>query len=142
MGYSIKTADDLRWFLTHAQGFSGGHVLEVHLSKRWVFDEESMRQVLAGSAVSVVVWYETHGVPRLATLTMQGVSDLSLLEQDGADWSALSTVQVELCDGRFRFWFDPQGVFYVVCEDVWIEEHACAPGEQRGTLPRGMGRKR
>lgn len=122
MTHSIKTADDVRWLLTHTQGFRGGRVLDVHLAKRWIFDEESARDVAAGSIVAVVVRYQLQGILRLAKLTLQGVSDLSIFEQDGGDCTALGTIQVELHEGQLRFWFDPQGNLYVVCEEALLEE--------------------
>lgn len=122
MTHSIKTADDVRWLLTHTQGFHGGRVLDVHLAKRWMLDEASGRDVSAGSAVTVVVRYHLQGIPRIAKLTLQGVSDFSIFEQDGADSTALGSIQVELHEGLLRFWFDPQGNLYVVCEEALLEE--------------------
>jgi len=122
MIYPIKTIEDLRWFLAHTQGFRGGQVTDMHLSKRRIFDEESGRDVLAGSTATVVVRYYVCGILRVAKLTMQGVSDLSILEQDGTDRASLSTVQVEFREGKLRFWFDPHGDLYVVCEEALLEE--------------------
>ena len=31
-------------------------------------------------------------------------------------------IQVELKEGKLRFWFDPQGNLYVVCEEALFEE--------------------
>jgi len=122
MRHSIKTVDDIRWLLTHTQGFRGGRVMDVHLAKRWMFDEESGRDVTAGSVVTVVVRYDLQGILRIAKLTLQGVSDFSIFEQDGGDCTALETIQVELHEGLLRFWFDPQGNLYVVCEEALLEE--------------------
>ena len=122
MTHSIKTADDVRWLLTHTQGFRDGRVMDVHLAKRWMFDEESGRDVSAGSVVTVVVRYHLQGVLRIAKLTLQGVSDFSIFEQDGGDCTALGSIQVELHEGLLRFWFDPQGNLYAVCEDALLEE--------------------
>jgi hypothetical protein len=122
MTHSIKTAEDLRWFLAHTQGFCGGQVADVHLSKRRIFDEESGQDVSAGSTVTVVVRYHASGILRVAKLTMQGVSDLSIFEQDGGDCSSLGVVQVELHEGKLRFWFDPHGDLYVVCDEAMLEE--------------------
>jgi hypothetical protein len=33
-------------------------------------------------------------------------------------------IQTELTDGKLRFWFDPQGELYVVCEEAQLEEVA------------------
>ncbi len=122
MTHSIKTVEDLRWFLAHTQGFRGGQVTDVHVSKRRIFDEESGREVMAGSMATVVVRYHAQDVLRVAKLTMQGVSDLSIFEQDGSDWSPLGAIQVELNEGKLRFWFDQEGNLYVVCEEATFEE--------------------
>jgi hypothetical protein len=122
MTHTIKSAEDLRWFMTHTQGFRDGHVTDVHVSKRRIFDERSGQDVLAGSTATVVVRYSVQDRRRVARLLMQGVSDLCIFEQDGADCSLLGTIQVELSEGRFRFWFDPQGKLYVVCEEALLEE--------------------
>lgn len=61
---------------------------------------------------------------RTATLTMTGVTDFSIFEQDGADCSTLSTIQTEFSAGKLRFWFDPQGELYVVCEEASFDEIA------------------
>lgn len=136
MNHSIKTGEDLRWFLTHTQGFRDGQVTDVHLSRRRIFDEESGHDLPAGSTVTVVLRYHLHGILRVAKLTMQGVSDLSIFEQDGADGSSLGVVQVELNEGKLRFWFDPQGEFYVVCEEALFEEVSLpyCDGDLEGTV--------
>ena len=122
MTRTIKSAEDLRWFLAHTQGFRDGQITDVHVSKRRIFDERSGHDVLAGTMATVVVRYSVQDMRRIAKLIMQGVSDLCVFEQDGADCSLLGTIQVELNDGRLRFWFDPQGKLYVVCEEVRLEE--------------------
>jgi hypothetical protein len=122
MTHTIKSAEDLRWFLAHTQGFRDGQITDVHVSKRRIFDERSGHNVLAGSTATVLVRYSVQDMRRIAKLIMQGVSDLCIFEQDGADWSLLGTIQVELNDGRLRFWFDPQGKLYVVCEEALLEE--------------------
>ncbi len=122
MTHTIKTMDDLRWFISHTQGFRGGHITDVHLAKRRIFDEESGQEILAGNTVTVVVRYPAEDIVRVAKLTMQGVSDLSIFEQEGADSSPLGVIQVEFNEGSFRFWFDPHGELYVVCEEALLEE--------------------
>ncbi len=122
MTHSITTADDVRWLLTHTQGFLGGRVMDVHLAKRWMYDEESGRDLSAGSVVTVVVRYHLHGILRIAKLTLQGVSDFSVFEQDGGDSAALGMIHVEVQEGLLRFWFDPEGNLYVVCEEALLEE--------------------
>ena len=122
MTHSIKTVEDVRWFLAHTQGFRGGQVTDVHLSKRRIFDEGSGHDVLAGNTATVVVRYPAESNLRVAKLTMQGVSDLSVFEQDSVDCSRLGVIQVELNEGKLRFWFDPHGDLYVVCEEAMLEE--------------------
>ena len=122
MTHTIKSADDLRWFLAHAQGFCDGHITDIHVSKGWIFDERAGHDVLAGSTATIVVRYSVQDMCRVAKLIMQGVSDLCIFEQDGADCSMLGTIQVELNDGKLRFWFDPHGKLYVVCEEALLEE--------------------
>lgn len=122
MTYSVKTLEDLRWFLAHTQGFRGGQITDVHLSKRRIFDERSGQDVLAGSTATVVVRYSVQDICRVAKLTMQGVSDLCIFEQDGADCSLLGMIQAEINEGKLRFWFDPQGELYVVCDEALLEE--------------------
>ncbi|HVG03135.1 MAG TPA: hypothetical protein VM842_09600 [Nitrospira sp.] len=122
MTRTINSAEDLRWFLAHTHGFRDGHITDVHVSKRRIFDERSGHEVLAGSTATVVVQYSVQDGRRIARLIMQGVSDLCIFEQDGADCSLLGTIQVELNDGRLRFWFDPEGKLYVVCEEALLEE--------------------
>lgn len=122
MTRSIRTVEDLRWFLTHTQGFRGGQMTDVHVSKRRIFDEESGLEIMAGSTATIVVRYDAQGILRVAKLTMQGVSDLCIFEQDGSDWSSLGVIQVELNEGKLRFWFDRHGDLYVVCEEARLEE--------------------
>lgn len=122
MQHHIKTVDDLRWFITHTGGFRSGYVTDVQMSKRRLFDEESGREVPAGTTVSVTIRYQVRGMIRLAKLTMIGVTDFSLFEQEGADCSSLDIIQVEHGGGRFRFWFDPQGELYIVCEELQFQE--------------------
>ena len=94
------------------------------MSKRRLFDEGSRREVPAGTTVSVTVQYEVRGMARVAKLTMTGVTDFSIFEQDGADCSALGAIQTEFSAGKLRFWFDPQGELYVVCEEAHLDEIA------------------
>ena len=129
MKYPIKTLEDLQWFLAHTRGFSGGYVTDLHLSKRRLLDEETGREVLVGSVVTVVVRYQLHGVLRVSKLTLFGVTDFSVFEQEGADCSSLSCIQAELNEGQLRFWFDPQGELYVVCEEALLEEVSSPRGD-------------
>lgn len=122
MKHTIKSEEDLRWLIGHTGGFRGGYVTDVHMSKRRLFDEETGRDVLAGTAVSVVIRYTLRDIVRVAKLTMTGVTDFSIFEQEGADCSVLTVIQAEAAAGRLRFWFDPQGELYVVCEEVEFEE--------------------
>ena len=120
----IKNVEDLRCLLGHTGGFSGGYVTDVQVSKRRLLDEASGREVPAGTTVTVVIRYRVRQMARVAKLTMTGVTDFSMFEQEGADCSTLGGIQAELNDGKLRFWFDPQGELYVVCEEVQLEEVA------------------
>jgi len=120
----IKNMEDLRCLLGNTGGFRGGYVTDVQVSKRRLLDEASGREVLAGTTVTVVIRYRIRQMVRVAKLTMTGVTDFSMFEQEGADCSTLGVIQAELTDGKLRFWFDPQGELYVVCEEVQLEEVA------------------
>ena len=124
MKHSLKNADDLRWLIGHTGGFRSGYVTDVQMSKRRLFDEGSGREVPAGTTVSVTICYEIREMVRLAKLTMTGVTDFSIFEQDGADCSTLGTIQAEFSAGKLRFWFDPQGELYVVCDEASLDEIA------------------
>lgn len=134
MTHSITTVDDLRGLLTHRHGFRGGQITDVHVAKRRMFDEESGRDVMVESTVTVLIRYSSNGILRVAKLSMQAVSDLSLFEQDGGDWAIVGGIQVELSEEKLRFWFDPHGNLYVVCEEAVFEEvslpHAGAEREE------------
>lgn len=122
MTHVIQSADDLRWLIGHTGGFRSGYVTDIRISKRRLFDEGSGREVPAGTTIFVTIRYEVQGLIRVATLTMTGVTDFSVFEQDGVDCSSLSMIQTELSAGKLRFWFDPQGELYVVCEEAHLEE--------------------
>lgn len=122
--HSIKNAEDLRWLIGHTGGFRSGYVTDVQISKRRLFDEGSGREVPAGTTVSVTIRYEIRKMVRVAKLTMAGVTDFSVFEQDGVDCSSLGVIQTELTAGKLRFWFDPQGELYVVCDEADLEEIA------------------
>jgi len=124
MKYQIVTIDDVRWLLGHTGGFRGGYVTDVQVSKRRLLDEASGREVPAGTTVTVVIRYRVRQMARVAKLTMTGVTDFSMFEQEGADCSTLGIIQTELTDGKLRFWFDPQGELYVVCDEAQLEEVA------------------
>ena len=118
----VVNIEDLRWLLGHTGGFRGGYVTDVQVSKRRLLDEASGREVPAGTTVTVVIRYRIHQMSRVAKLTMTGVTDFSMFEQEGADCSTLGVIQAELNEGKLRFWFDPQGELYVVCEEAQLEE--------------------
>jgi hypothetical protein len=124
MNVPIKNVEDLRWLLGHTGGFRGGYVTDVQMSKRRLFDEGSSRDVLADTVVTVVVRYRLRQMERVAKLTMHGVTDFSIFEQEGADCSNLGVIQAECTAGKLRFWFDPQGELYVVCDEAQLEEVA------------------
>lgn len=119
---TIKHTEDLRWLIGHTGGFRAGYVTEVQILKRRLFDERSTRDVPAGTTIAVTIHYEIRGLARIAKLTMTGVTDFSVFEQDGIDCSSLSVIQTELNAGKLRFWFDPQGELYVVCDEAHLEE--------------------
>jgi hypothetical protein len=134
MKHLLKQADDLRWLIAHTSGFQGGYITEVQMSKKRLFDEETGRNVLVGTAVTVGVRYPRNGMLCIARLIMNGVSDFSLLEQEGDDCSVIGMIQAEVSDERLRFWFDPEGRLYIVCEEALYEEIASPAGD------RGMAR--
>jgi len=129
MTHSITTAEDLSWLLTHTCGFRGGQITDIHVAKRRMFDEASGREVTVSSTATLLIRYPAHGVLRVAKLSMEAVSDLSLFEQDGADWALVGGIQVEFSEGKLRFWFDPHGNLYVVCEEAMFEEVSLPPTE-------------
>ncbi|MBH0207815.1 MAG: hypothetical protein HP495_04685 [Nitrospira sp.] len=122
MDRTIKHAEDLRWLIGHTGGFRAGYVTEVRIVKRRLFDEGSTREVPAGTTIAVTIHYEIRGLARVAKLTMTGVTDFSVFEQDGIDCSSLSVIHTEVKAGKLRFWFDPQGELYVVCDEAHLEE--------------------
>ncbi len=122
MKQSIKTLDDLRWLIGHTGGFRAGYVTDVQMAKRRLFDEESGRDILADTTVAVTIRYQHRGLVRVAKLVMTGVTDFSIFEQEGADCSSLDVIQAECTGGRLRYWFDPQGELYVVCDETSFEE--------------------
>jgi len=124
MTHFIQNADDLRWLIGHTGGFRSGYITDIQISKRRLFDEGSGRDIPAGTTISVTIRYEVRGLVRVARLTMTGVTDFSVFEQDGADCSSLGIIQTELSSGKLRFWFDPQGELYVVCDEAHLEEVA------------------
>ena len=131
----LKTKEDLRWLMGHTGGFSGGYVTDFQMSKRRLFDEGSAREVLADTAVTVVVRYSIRRMARVAKLTMTGVTDFSIFEQEGADCSTLGVIQAEYTGGKLRFWFDPQGELYTVCDEAVLEEVAMPLTEDRAREP-------
>jgi len=124
MQHGIKTIEDLRWLMAHTGGFRSGYVTDVQMSKRRLFDEETGRDVLADTTVTITIRYQLRGMVRVAKLVMNGITDFSIFEQEGADCSSLSIIQAECTAGRLRFWFDPQGELYAVCEEAHFEEVA------------------
>jgi hypothetical protein len=122
MRHQITSPDDLRWLIGHTGGFRSGYITDLQMSKRRLFDEETRHDVLADTIVSVAIQYEIRGLSRVAKLTMIGVTDFSVFEQEGADCSSLSIIHAECNAGKLRFWFDPQGELYVVCEEAQLEE--------------------
>src|SRR5579884_1321905 len=134
----IKSADDLAWLLHHTQAFPGGHITELLVQKQRIFDESTAREITAGTAISAVIRYDValrgiegfYSVSRVAKLTMKGVTDFSIFEQEGADFSEIASLHAEISGGRLRFWFDPGGELYVICDEAVLEEIS-RPGSAR-----------
>ena len=135
MQMPIKDVEDLRWLLGHTSGFRGGYVTEVQMTKRRLFDEGSVRDVLADTVVTVVIRYRLRQMERVAKLTMRGVTDFSVFEQEGADCSSLGVIHAECTAGKLRFWFDPQGELYVVCDEAELEEVSMPSPDGRSREP-------
>lgn len=134
----IKTAEDLAWLLDHTHAFHGGQVTDLHVRKQRLFDEASGREITAGTTITAAIRYEVavrgndrfYAVNRVAKLTMTGVTDFSIFEQEGADFSEIGVTHAEASDGQLRFWFDPRGELYVICDEAQIEE-VSRPGASR-----------
>lgn len=134
----IKSADDLAWLLHHTQAFPGGHIAELLVHKQRLFDESSAREITAGTVITAGIRYEVairgiegvYSVSRVAKLTMKGVTDFSIFEQEGADFSEIGLLHAEMSGGRLRFWFDPGGELYVICDEAVLEE-VSRPGSVR-----------
>lgn len=130
MKQRVRTPDDLIWLLNHTRRFQGGQVTDLQVQKRRVYDEGSGREVMAGTVLTAVIRYEAPGVDpqglyavaRVAKLTMHGVTDFSIFEQEGSDCSEIGVIHAEATGGRLRFWFDPQGELYVICDEAELEE--------------------
>ncbi|MBI4400540.1 MAG: hypothetical protein HY581_02770 [Nitrospirae bacterium] len=126
----IRNAEDLAWLVDHTHAFRGGQVTELHLHKQRLLDEVSGREVTAGTTITAVIRYEfavrgsggLHALTRVAKLTMRGATDFSIFEQEGADCSEIGAIHAEASGGRLRFWFDPHGELYVICDEAEIEE--------------------
>jgi hypothetical protein len=138
MRHRIKTSDDLAWLLEHTHAFHGGHVTDLHMRKQRLLDETTGREVTAGTTVTAMIHYQlavrgtggVYALTRVAKLTMIGATDFSIFEQDGADCSELTMIQAEVSGGRLRFWFDPRGELYVICDEAELEE-VSTPGLSR-----------
>jgi len=126
----IRSAEDLALLLEHAHAFRGGQITDLHVHKHRLLDEATGREIPAATTITAVIQYElrvqTAGglcpVARVAKLTMRGVTDFSIFEQEGADCSEIGTIHAEASGGRLRFWFDPHGELYVICDEAEIEE--------------------
>ena len=144
MKQRIRNAEELAWFLNHTQRFQGGHVIDLHVQKRRLFDEGTGREITAGTQMTAVIRYNIsplgleggYGITRVARLNMMGVTDFSIFEQEGSDYSEIGIIHAEASRGRLRFWFDPQGELYVICEEAELEE-VSMPG-QWSTIPSGI----
>lgn len=114
--------------------------LQVH--KRRLFDEGTGRDVTAGTQITAVIRYDIspigleggYGITRVAKLNLIGVTDFSIFEQEGSDFSEIGIIHAEVRCGRLRFWFDPQGELYVICEEADLEE-VSMPSESLAMAP-------
>lgn len=130
MKQRIRNAEDLSWLLNHTRRFEGGQVTDLHIQKRRLFDEGSGRELIAGTALTAIIRYELpypggegrDAITRVAKLTMLGATDFSIFEQEGSDCSEIGVIHAEAAGGRLRFWFDPQGELYVLCDEAELEE--------------------
>ena len=137
----IRTADDLTWLLAHTQAFPGGQITTLSVQKQRVFDEASGREITAGTTITTTIRYELavrgieglYSVSRVAKLAMKGVTDFSIFEQEGADFSEIGLLHTEMSGGHLRFWFDPHGELYVICDEAELEE-VSRPGTVRPLL--------
>jgi hypothetical protein len=138
MKHRIKTADDIAWLLAHTQAFQGGQVTDLHIRKQRLFDDLSGREITAGTVITAMIRYDLairergglQTITRVARLSMVGATDFSIFEQEGADFSDIGVIHAEASGGRLRFWFDPHGELYVICDEAEIEE-VSAPGPTR-----------
>src|SRR5579885_1953141 len=130
MKHRVKTAEDLAWLMEHTRKFQSGQVLELHVEKRRIFDEMSGKDVSSGTVVTALIRYDRtlrgmegpYAVTRVAKLTMRGVTDFSIFGQEGTDFSEIEEAHAEVADGQLRFWFDPCGELYMVCDEAELEE--------------------
>ncbi len=138
MKHRIKTADDIVWLLEHTQAFQGGQVTDLHIRKQRLFDDLSGREITAGTVITAMIRYDlairgtggVQAITRVARFNMIGATDFSIFEQEGADFSDIGVIHAEASGGRLRFWFDPHGELYVICDEAEIEE-VSAPGPAR-----------
>ncbi len=138
MKYRIKTGEELAWLLGHTHAFQGGQVTDLHVRKQRLYDESTGRHVLAGTTITAIIRYDLaiqgdaglYALTRVAKLTMVGATDFSIFEQEGADCSDIGTIHAEASGGRLRFWFDPHGELYVICDEATLEEIS-VPGAGR-----------
>jgi hypothetical protein len=138
MKHRIKTAEDIAWLLEHTHAFSGGQVTDLHIRKQRLFDESTGREISAGTVLAAVIRYELamkgvtelYALTRVAKLTMYGATDFSIFEQEGTNCSEIGTIHAEVAGGRLRFWFDPHGELYVICDEAVLEE-VSMPGSGR-----------
>ena len=137
MRHLVRTPKDLAWLLAHTRGFQRGQITDLHIHKERLLDEATGRDIPAATVVTAIVRYdpmiqEGSGIlalTRVAKLAMLGVSDFSVFEQDGTDFAELHRIHAEVFEGRFRFWFDPHGELYVICDEILFEE-ITRPGSQ------------
>lgn len=138
MKYRIKTGEELAWLLDHTHAFQGGQVTDLHVRKQRLYDESTGLHITAGTTITAIIRYDLavrgdaglYPLTRVAKLTMAGATDFSIFEQEGADCSEIGTIHAETSGGRLRFWFDPHGELYVICDEALLEE-VSVPGAGR-----------
>ena len=105
-------------------------MVDLHVHKQRLFDEGTGREVPTSTVITALIRYKfllggldsLHSITRVAKLSMLGVTDFSIFEQEDSDFSEIGIIHAEVSRGQLRFWFDPQGELYVICEEAELEE--------------------
>lgn len=126
----LQSPTDIQWLFRYTHAFKGAKVLELVVRKERMWDEWSGETIPASTTLVLSICFEhisrseagPCSLQRLARLTMEGVSDFSIFEQDGSDFSDIRMFHAEIFGERLRFWFDPYGELYAICEQAVFEE--------------------